>query len=102
MISDKLFFTIKEAAEIVGVEPYVLRYWETEFAVLRPNRTKAGHRRYRKKDIELLFKIKDLLYNQGLTIRGVKKALKEKEEGKGVQLEEIKRELSEILEMLKR
>ena len=98
-IPDKLFWTIKEAAEIIEVPAYVLRYWENEFSLIKPKRTEAGHRRYKKDDLELLLSIKELLKNRGLTIEGAKKHLKNKE--KGIDLSEIKNELKKILEILR-
>ena len=79
---NKLYFRIGEVAKIVGVKPYVLRYWETEFSVLRPGKTPSRHRLYRRRDVETLLDIKHLLYEEGFTIAGAKKRLKdgEKEE----------------------
>lgn len=70
---DKLFYKIGEVSRIVEVEPYVLRYWETEFSFLKPRKSKSGQRVYVKKDIELLLKIKQLLYQERYTIEGVRK-----------------------------
>ena len=98
-IPDKLFWTIKEAAKIVEVPAYVLRYWEDEFSLIKPKRTATGHRRYKKDDLELLLKIKDLLYNKGFTIEGAKKHLKKKEEKQDLSF--IRKELEEILKILK-
>ncbi len=75
-IPDKLFFRIGEAAEIVGVEAHVLRYWEGEFK-LRPQRSPSGQRMYRRKDLARLIEIKKLLHEQGFTIAGARKALAE-------------------------
>ncbi|MGQ9571033.1 MAG: MerR family transcriptional regulator [Thermodesulfovibrionales bacterium] len=72
---DKLFYKIGEVSKIVGVEPYVLRYWEMEFPFLRPRKNKSGQRVYIKKDVELLLQIKNLLYNERYTIEGVRKRL---------------------------
>lgn len=72
---DKLFYKIGEVSKIVGVEPYVLRYWETEFPFLKPRKSKSGQRVYVKKDIELLLQIKRLLYQERYTIEGVRKRL---------------------------
>jgi DNA-binding transcriptional MerR regulator len=72
---DKLFYKIGEVSRIVGVEPYVLRYWETEFAFLKPRKNKSGQRVYVKKDVELLLNIKKLLYQERYTIEGVRKRL---------------------------
>jgi len=73
-IPDKMFFRIGELAELVGVEPHVLRYWEQEFRV-RPQRSPSGQRMYRRKDISKFLKIKQLLYKQGFTIAGARRAL---------------------------
>lgn len=73
-IPDKLFFRIGEAAQLVGVEPHVLRYWETEFRI-RPQRSSTGQRMYRRKDIARFLKIKRLLHDEGFTIAGARKAL---------------------------
>lgn len=78
-LPDKLYFRIGEVAKIVGVKPYVLRYWETEFAVLKPGKTPSRHRLYRRRDVETLLEIKHLLYEEGFTIAGAKKKLKESE-----------------------
>jgi DNA-binding transcriptional MerR regulator len=75
-IPDKLYFPIREAAEIVGVEPYVLRFWEREFPMFRPVKGGSGHRRYRRKDIETALEVKRLLYEQGFTIAGARIQLK--------------------------
>jgi len=72
---DKLFYKIGEVSKIVGVEPYVLRYWETEFSFLKPRKNKSGQRVYIKKDVELLLAIKKLLYQERYTIEGVRKRL---------------------------
>jgi len=72
---DKLFYKIGEVSKIVGVEPYVLRYWETEFPFIKPRKSKSGQRVYIKKDIELLLQVKRLLYQERYTIEGVRKKL---------------------------
>jgi len=72
-IPDKLFYKIGEVSRIVGVEPYVLRYWETEFPFLKPRKNKSGQRVYIKKDVEFLLHIKRLLYQERYTIEGVRK-----------------------------
>jgi DNA-binding transcriptional MerR regulator len=76
-IPDKLFYKIGEVSKIAGVEPYVLRYWETEFSFLKPRKSKSGQRIYVKKDLDLIFQIKDLLYKERFTIEGVRKKLSE-------------------------
>src|SRR3974377_1326420 len=74
-IPDKLYFRIGEVSDLLGVEPYVLRYWETEFPVLSPKKSGTGHRLYRRKDVELLLRIKHLLYERLFTIEGARQAL---------------------------
>lgn len=114
-IPDKLYFKIGEVSELLGVEPYVLRYWETEFTVLSPKKSGTGHRLYRRKDVELLLRIKHLLYEKKFTIEGARMALHGEPKAakprgsKRMQqdlfqedpLPGIRRELSEILELLK-
>lgn len=72
-IPDKLFYKIGEVSRIADIEPYVLRYWETEFAFLKPRKNKSGQRVYVKKDLELILEIKRLLYQERYTIEGVRK-----------------------------
>src|SRR5262244_2231824 len=74
-IPNKLFFKISEVCEIVGVEPYVLRFWETEFPNFAPEKSRAGHRVYKRKDVENVLRIKELLYERGFTIAGARKQL---------------------------
>src|SRR5581483_6464921 len=80
-IPDKLYFKIGEVSELLGVEPYVLRYWETEFSVLSPKKSGTGHRLYRRKDVELLLRIKQLLYEKRFTIEGARQTLQEQTKG---------------------
>ena len=77
MLPEKIYFKIGEVSEIVGVEPYVLRYWETEFDLLKPSKAPSKHRLYKKRDVELLLDIKRLLYTEGFTIEGARKKLRE-------------------------
>ena len=77
-IPDKLFYKIGEVAEIAEVEQHVLRYWEDEFDVLKPNKNKSGQRLYQKKDIDQVLEIKQLLYADKFTIAGAKNKLKQK------------------------
>jgi DNA-binding transcriptional MerR regulator len=72
----KLYYRIGEVAQIVGVQPHVLRYWETEFRTIRPQKSHKGQRVYSRRDVEKLLKVKDLLKNQGFTIAGAKKKLR--------------------------
>jgi len=114
-IPDKLYFKIGEVADLLGVEPYVLRYWETEFPVLSPKKSGTGHRLYRRKDVELLLRIKHLLYDKRFTIEGARQSLQaearapKKRAARQEQRElfaedplpEIRRELADILTILK-
>jgi DNA-binding transcriptional MerR regulator len=76
-IPEKPYFKIGEVARICGVEPYVLRYWETEFRSLRPQKTPSHQRLYRRKDVELLLQIRHLLYEERFTIAGARGRLRE-------------------------
>lgn len=80
-IPDKLYFKIGEVSEIVGVDPHVLRYWESEFSIIKPYRTNSRQRLYRREDIENLIRISELLYDQGFTIAGARQALNEEKKG---------------------
>ena len=113
-IPDKLFFRIGEVSNLLGLEPYVLRYWETEFPSLSPKKSGTGHRLYRRKDVELLLMIKHLLYEKRFTIDGARQFLHEEakiahqKELKQDQQElfadplpEIRKELADILKLLK-
>ncbi len=77
-IPDKLYFKIGEVADITGVKPHVLRYWESEFSSIRPTKSRSKQRLYRRQDIELILHLKDLLYGQGFTIAGARKQLRRK------------------------
>jgi DNA-binding transcriptional MerR regulator len=77
-IPDKLYFKIGEVAELTGVKPHVLRYWEAEVASIRPGKNRHQQRLYRRRDIELILRLKELLYNQGYTIAGARKLLRSK------------------------
>jgi DNA-binding transcriptional MerR regulator len=77
-IPDKLYFKIGEVAELTGVKPHVLRYWEAEVGSIRPTKNRHQQRLYRRRDIELILRLKDLLYNQGYTIAGARKSLRRK------------------------
>ena len=74
-IPEKLFFKIGEVCELAGVQAHVLRYWETEFSMLAPQKNRAGQRVYRKRDVEIALRIKELLYEDQYTIAGAKKRL---------------------------
>lgn len=73
----KLYYRIGEVSDIVGVEPHVLRYWETEFRSIRPQKSRKGQRIYSRRDVEKLVTVKDLLYSHGFTIAGARKKLRE-------------------------
>ena len=111
-IPEKLFFKIGEVAELVGIEQHVLRYWEEEIELLKPKKNKSGQRLYQKKDVELIFEIKQLLYAEKFTVAGAQKRLK-KNRKKETQFniafdreqfielkEEIKKDLDSILNIL--
>lgn len=114
-IPDKLYFRIGEVANLLAVEPYVLRYWETEFPSLSPKKSGTGHRLYRRKDVELLLKIKHLLYDKRYTIEGARQSLHDESKANRFKaperrqadlfspdpLTEIRTELSDILKILK-
>lgn len=74
-VPKKLYYKIREVCEIVGVEAHVLRFWETEFSSLAPPKSKSGQRTYRPKDIDLILRIRKLLYEEGYTIAGARKQL---------------------------
>ncbi len=109
----KLYYSISEVSEICKLKPYVLRYWETEFNELSPPKNRAGNRTYRQKDIDVILKIKDLLYNKKFTISGARSVLKSKQdivlnsensqqlsEKQKVIILKIKEELKEILKII--
>jgi len=81
-IPNKLFFKIGEVCEITDTQPYVLRYWESEFPALAPAKNSSGQRIYRRRDIETVLRIKELLYQEGFTIAGAKKRLETEMGGK--------------------
>jgi DNA-binding transcriptional MerR regulator len=98
----KLFYRIGEVSRLTGLEPYVLRYWETEFPQIKPDKGGSGQRLYKKKDLDTILQVKQLLYKDGYTIAGARKRLN----GKGDRdidtvIETAKKELREILEILK-
>ena len=116
-IPDRLYYKIGEVSQIVGVKPHVLRYWETEFPMIKPYRKDSKQRLYRKRDLRLLLMIKKLLYEEMYTIAGAKqvlKRLKDQETGAKdrqlyfkfyqenykAQLRDIKKELLEIKKIL--
>lgn len=82
-IPNKLFFKIGEVCELTDTQPYVLRYWESEFPALAPAKNSSGQRIYRRRDIETVLRIKQLLYEEGFTIAGAKKRLESEMSGRG-------------------
>jgi DNA-binding transcriptional MerR regulator len=119
-IPNKLFFKIGEVCEITDTQPYVLRYWESEFPALAPAKNSSGQRIYRRRDIETVLRIKQLLYEEGFTIAGAKKRLETEMAGradtpapatvapgaspdpKHVALRQVRDQLREILTLLDR
>lgn len=114
--SGKTYYSISEVCGQIGVEPHVLRYWESEFPQLHPKKNRAGNRAYRDKDIEIIKTIRNLLYGEGYTIPGAKRKLagSRSPAGDGEQtkldpgtsdkssISEVKKELKEILSLLTR
>jgi len=103
-IPNRLFFRIGEVCKIVDIEPFVLRFWETEFPKLAPAKSKSGHRVYKRKDIEMVLRIKELLYERGYTIAGARKQLSRSRPREHRQkiLHQIREELRDILTLLRR
>jgi DNA-binding transcriptional MerR regulator len=128
-IPDKLYFRIGDVAKLAGIKPYVLRFWETEFPSLGPKKSGTGHRLYRRKDVQLVFEIKQLLYEKRFTIEGARKHLEARAKAEPVTtaagkrakaaaqkpakaqaglfdvpsstLDSVRRELTEILQLLR-
>ncbi len=113
-IPSKRYFTIGEVSELCGVKPHVLRYWEQEFSQLKPVKRRGNRRYYQHHEVMLIRHIRELLYEQGFTISGARNRLGNEEEAEvivvgdapepreSVDLGAIKRELSEIIELLRR
>jgi DNA-binding transcriptional MerR regulator len=124
-IPDKLYFRIGEVSRLAGIKPYVLRFWETEFPLLGPKKSGTGQRMYRRKDVELVLEIKRLLYGERFTIEGARNLLDARSKAARAQkperadarkdahkqgelfgdaaaaLETVRKELREIVKMLK-
>ena len=98
IIPERMFYRIREVCSITGLKPHVLRYWEQEFKDIRPVKSSRGQRLYKKKDLDVIFTIKKLLYEQRYTIDGAKKYLMSRKN----LLEEIKVQLTEVVEILKK
>ncbi|MFH1080995.1 MAG: MerR family transcriptional regulator [Pseudomonadota bacterium] len=101
-IPDKVYFRIGEVSKILGVEPYVVRYWESEFKAVKPVRTRSDQRLYRRRDVEMLLTIKHLLYVDHFTIAGAKRklAIRASDEESDDGAEEYKSRLLEIKSLL--
>ena len=113
-IPDKVYFRIGEVSSLVGVEPHVLRYWESEFKLIRPRRAKSNQRLYRRQDVEALLLIRELLHDRGYTITGARKFLEQGTDEGGTpakvvpdqarpsdqRLADIKKELKRIQQLL--
>lgn len=101
-IPDKIFFKIKEVAQIVGVKTHVLRYWETEFSTLAPKKNRSGQRTYTRKDIENALEIRKLLYFEKFSIDGARQKLKKKKDPSSEKksLQNARQDLMEVLKML--
>jgi len=110
----KLYRSISEASDLVGVKPHVLRYWETQFSMLRPRKNRAGNRMYRPEEVKLLLRIKELLYARKFTIAGARRRLLDERRDEQPQVEigfadaerklllhEVKAELRSLLEKLR-
>ncbi len=98
-IPDKDAFRIGEVAKLVGVTPSVLRFWESEFAALRPTKLRSGHRLYRRADVEKVMRIRELLYDRGFTIAGAQRALREGPDHESA-LAAIRAEANDLLRLL--
>ena len=83
---DRLYYRIGEVSRITGLKPHVLRYWESEFKVIRPYKAGSLQRLYRRKDLELIQKIKKLLYEEGFTIAGAKRKIRDLERAENVKM----------------
>src|SRR5256712_10442347 len=109
-VPDKLYFKIGEVARLLDVKPYVLRYWESEFSVLRPGKTRSRHRLYRRKDVETLLEIRRLLYAERYTIAGAKRRLRNSSRTAGAasartdagKLAHVRDELRDLCRLLER
>ena len=98
-IPEKLFFSIGEVSKITHLPTYVIRFWESKFKEIKPQKSRGGHRRYRKKDVELILWVKKLLYEKKFTIEGALKEISKSKNGK-LNFMAIKEELQEIVKIL--
>ena len=97
-IPERVFYRIREVCNLTGLKPHILRYWENEFKDIRPTKSSRGQRLYRKRDLEAIFIIKKLLYEQRFTVDGAKKYLTTQRR----LVEEIKEELVEVIDILQK
>lgn len=97
----KLYYSISEVSRITNLEPYVLRFWETQFSQLQPETTAASVRRYRESDIALIKRISYLLYEEEYTIPGARKQLSRRRKSQQELLHDVRQELTAMLESLK-
>jgi len=97
-IPDRVFYRIKEVCHITGLKPHVLRYWEQEFKNIKPIKSSTGQRLYKRKDLETILMIKNLLYEKRFTIDGAKKYLT----GQKHLMNEIQQDLKEIMNILEK
>jgi DNA-binding transcriptional MerR regulator len=100
-IPDKLYFRIGEVSKIAGLPTYVLRFWETEFSKIRPKRTSSGQRLYTRNDIELILKIKSLLYEKKFTIQGARQHLSARTSKKDMPVKQLLKDLRSELKSIK-
>ncbi|TMQ65005.1 MAG: MerR family transcriptional regulator [Candidatus Eisenbacteria bacterium] len=99
----RLYYSISEVSDLVGVKPHVLRYWETQFKMLRPKKGRGGARMYRKRDVEVLFEIKQLLYDQRFTIAGARRRILDgRDEKEQIELPFSKLDREETLRALRK
>lgn len=103
-IPDKLYFRIGEVARLTKIQPYILRYWESEFPLLQPKKSGTGQRLYRKRDIEIVLKIKQLLYDRRYTIAGARRRLQDEAEPVDIlqQVQRIREGLEALGQLLDR
>lgn len=97
----KLFYKIGEVSRITGIETYVLRYWESEFPLLSPKKNSGGQRVYQQKDIDIILRIKKMLYEEGFTISGARKKLQEQFNNRSSAIKKVMEELEVVLNILK-
>ncbi len=113
--TEKEYFSIGEVSRITNVKPYILRYWESEFHLVRPSRRESGHRKFNRRDVETISQIRELLYQKRFTIEGAKKFLKQQQKKGPLQLSlelnespaalealrHVKKEITDIVRTLK-